>query len=546
MPNGNDVIFMTRSFWDEMSIPKSIVQNSYNKFLGHENCLIDSRAQAIDWLTQILSVLKEELIQWLKKTDSNQVIKDLYLILDKCFRFHMAQKEARKQLVVLNITHEDILNVFSENRNIALTVINSVNLWLENSLIFQHSIDNIPLDDSSNINVDLLIKLYLYGLVSKNISLLAMSKKFGVHELFYGISVNLQNNEPIEAIRYHPVIYFNPALTGNQDVFDVKVQDYKNVDTLPFGRGFQDLHQISFLMSLRTMSTFQAELLNNGKYAHVVIDKEHFLSLVTKYTSGIVDSKNFFDAFVLTKENVSSQLQKGDDIIWKMGVNKYRHEIRPFVCLENNMVAISYAALDQAKNLWLSYFANGGMIYSNYKDQLTEAIFDRNEELSKQLVKIIRNKLRCHYTASVDEIDVRYDRIFGTKEYDYGDYDLIFYTPETKELFLIEAKFFSDSLNNSGIINDYEKLFRENGYYTHCRNRCDLAMSEIDKLKEFLGVSEKITTHFLFISSKPLEIEFTDDDGIVSFPCLSIFDSYIKGDLISEDGSKTIRPTHIL
>ena len=226
MPNGNDVIFMTRSFWDEMSIPKSIVQNSYNKFLGHENCLIDSRAQAIDWLTQILSVLKEELIQWLKKTDSNQVIKDLYLILDKCFRFHMAQKEARKQLVVLNITHEDILNVFSENRNIALTVINSVNLWLENSLIFQHSIDNIPLDDSSNINVDLLIKLYLYGLVSKNISLLAMSKKFGVHELFYGISVNLQNNEPIEAIRYHPVIYFNPALTGNQDVFDVKVQDY--------------------------------------------------------------------------------------------------------------------------------------------------------------------------------------------------------------------------------------------------------------------------------------------------------------------------------
>ena len=186
-----------------------------------------------------------------------------------------------------------------------------------------------------------------------------------------------------------PVIYFNPALTGNQDVFDVKVQDYMNADTLPFGRGFQDLHQISFLMSLRTMSTFQVELLKDGQYAHVVIDKEHFLSLITEYTSGIVDSEKFFDAFVLTKENISSQLQKGDDIIWKMGVNKYRHEIRPFVCLENNMVAISYAALDQAKNLWLSYFANGGMVYSNHKDQLTEAIFDRNEELSKQLVSII-------------------------------------------------------------------------------------------------------------------------------------------------------------
>ena len=107
MTNDNDVIFMTRSFWDEMSIPKSTVQNNFNKFLGYENCLIDSRAEAIDWLTQILSVLKEEIIQWLQKTDSNQAIKDLYLILDKCYRFHMAQKEARKQLVVLNITHED-------------------------------------------------------------------------------------------------------------------------------------------------------------------------------------------------------------------------------------------------------------------------------------------------------------------------------------------------------------------------------------------------------------------------------------------------------
>ena len=71
----------------------------------------------------------------------------------------------------------------------------------------------------------------------------------------------------------------------------------------------------------------------------------------------------FFNAFVLTKDKVTSQLKGEETIIWMMGVNKYRHELRPFICLDNNTIAISYMALEQAKHIWLSYFANGGMIY---------------------------------------------------------------------------------------------------------------------------------------------------------------------------------------
>ena len=67
------------------------------------------------------------------------------------------------------------------------------------------------------------------------------------------------------------------------------------------------------------------------------------------------------------------------------------------------------------------------------------------------------------------------------------------------------------------MISDYEKLFRKDGYYDHCRARYDLVLREKEKMKAFLNVSdqEKITTHFLFVSSKPLEIEFQDNDGIV-------------------------------
>ena len=159
---------------------------------------------------------------------------------------------------------------------------------------------------------------------------------------------------------------------------------------------------------------------------------------------------------------------------------------------------------------------------------------------------ILRQKLNNHYKATFDEIDVRYDRIFGVKDFDYGDFDLVFYSQENNELFLIEAKFFSDSLNNSGTVSDYEKLFKEHGYYEHCRGRYDLVMAEPDKIKQFVGAEDSLQAHFLFVSSKPLEIEFQDDDGVVCFPCLSIFDDYIEGRLLPETGDNPVRPTHIL
>lgn len=78
----------------------------------------------------------------------------------------------------------------------------------------------------------------------------------------------------------------------------------------------------------------------------------------------------------------------------------------------------------------------------------------------------------------IDEKDVKYQRIFGDREIDYGDFDVIYYTEDTKELFLIEAKYFSDSLNSSGMVTDYKKLFEKDGYYDRCRRRYDLILSE--------------------------------------------------------------------
>ena len=50
----------------------------------------------------------------------------------------------------------------------------------------------------------------------------------------------------------------------------------------------------------------------------------------------------------------------------------------------------------------------------------------------------------------------------------------------------------------------------------------------------------------LFISSKPIEMELQDDDKVVTFLSLGIFEKYIKGNLISEDGNSVVRPVRTI
>lgn len=448
-------------------------------------------------------------------------------------------------MVEAGINSGEIIDVFSENRNMARNVIDSVNLWLENSLLFQDRLTDAYDKDAFELNQELCIRMYIYGAASQALSLIAMSKKFESTELFTGVFIKPDSDVAIEAEKYHPVIYFNSALAGNQNVLSDSNELAKADESL-FGKGFESTYNLPFIYAMRMLATFESEMLYDGKYAMTVIDKVNFIDGIKTYSGGLVNAESFYDTFVLTKDRIESQKMRKDEIVWVMNANKYRHELRPFLCLENDRVVISYCAIEQAKHLWVSIMLNGGMCYSNAKGDLTAAIEKRNEELSDKLVEKLRDKLRTHYKADFDEIDVRYNRIFGQKEIDYGDFDLVFYVKEINELFLIEAKFFSDSLNNSGVISDYEKMFKEHGYYEHCRGRYDLVLSEPEKMKAFVGVEGKVNAHFLFVSSKPLEIEFQDKDEIVTFPCLSNFDDYLDGKLLLETGDTPVRPVHTI
>lgn len=540
-----EYFFMTRSFWREIKVSEKKVKEIYANYLGNQELHISSREDSIKYLSDITSKIQVEMTNVLENTNPEETIKDLYKILDEVYRFYTCQKEARSRMVEAGVNNCEIIDVFSRNRNMAMNVIDSVNLWIENCLLFQDRISDEYDKKQFELNQELCIRMYIYGAASQALSLIAMSKKFKNTELFTGVTVRPDSDVAIEAEKNHPVIYFNSVLAGNQNTLSDS-NELAKADGSLFGIGFKSTYNLSFIYAMRMFSTFEADMLCDGKCAMTVINKNDFIDFINAYSNGLVNVDSFYDAFVLTKDRIESQKKQKDDIVWIMNANKYRHELRPFLYLENDRVVISYCAIEQAKHLWCSIYLNGGMCYSNAKDKLTAAIEKRNEELSNMLVEKLRGRLKAHYKADFDEIDIRYDRIFGHKEIDYGDFDIVFYAKEINELFLIEAKFFSDSLNNGGVISDYEKMFKKHGYYEHCRSRYDLVLSEPEKMKSFIGVEGTVNVHFLFVSSKPLEIELQDDDGIVTFLCLSIFDKYIEGKLLPEFGDTPIRPMHSL
>ena len=534
-------MFQTRPFWRCMRVPTSKLENRFEFFFGERNLEINDYEKAKNLLMNIVTTIQNEMVNRIQNANSYDIFMKLYYIFDEVHAFYLGEKEARAKLLELNINNSSVLSTFEENRNIVRNIIDACNIWIENCILYQHDIDTMSQarDRGFSMDIDLMIDMYLYGFASRGLSLLSLSQNVE-QQLFYGIKVTPKENSPAELLKEHPIIFFNTALVGNQSVLS-KVPLTADANDTAFGKGFVKEYGVEFLLFLAAMKGFQKDLLHGDEKALTVINKDYFISLVESYTKPRINGNRFYDSFVLSQAKIKNQLRKNENIVWRVGANKERLELRPFIGLEDGNVLISYGVLEQAIQLWVSYFANGGMCYSNVTDNLSKAMNERNQELSDILVTKIQEVLNKHYTPKFDDKDVKYQRIFGEREVDYGDFDVVYYTEETKELFLIEAKYFSDSLNSSGMVTDYKKLFEKGGYYDHCRRRYDLVLSEPENVKRFIGVQDEISVHLIFLSSKPIELEIQDTDGVVTFLSLGIFEKYIEGKLINEDDS-IVRP----
>ncbi len=539
-------LFEIRNFWDKMEIPYKNKKEIFEKFYGKSNLKINNADEAISYLRVVLDKLQAVMVSIITTGNSKRVIFELLKIQDKCFNHYCFEKEERREIIDRKVDSSHLQEIYGVNRNIALDLLYGINIWLENAVLLQQKLEEKYDVHIMNIDVELCLLVYVYGTVSRSLSFLTLSKNLNSTKLYYGLEITPQSNMPINVLRYHPVIYYNPLMAGNQNVFNMKTEDFRSLDNTEFGRGFANEYNISLLDSLRVLKTFQKNELEDGRIACMAYEKKFFIARVNEVVAKSGMGERFLAAFSIDKEKMVANCSNNDPIIWKGGVHKYRFELRPIVLMEDDTVCISYQAFEQTIQIWMSYYSNGGVAYSDIEDLFTEGEERRNRELSHELLKSIVQILKEKYPDYYCDTNVKYERIFGSKDIDYGDYDIVFFAKDKRELFLIESKYFSDSLNISGHINDFVKLIKKNGYYEHCRKRYDLVLENTYDIKRFIGVSGNINMHCLFIPSKPLEIEFQDDDKVVTFVPFGILEQYLDGKIVSEDGSEIIRPTILI
>lgn len=275
--------FSTRPLWKEINVSPRRVKDLYHKYLGVENRDITSRKEAIKFLSKITSRIQEEMTIDLRGNNPEKNIQDLYKILDEVYRLYRQQKEARSKMQEAGVNRGSAFEVFSENRNMARNIIDAVNLWIENSLLFQENLKKEYDKRSFNLNQELCIKMYIYGATSQALSLISMSQKFDSQALFTGVKIRPDEDYAIEPIKHHPIIHFNTALTGNQNIL-VDDDELKNADDSIIGEGFYSTYKMKFIYSFRLLSTFKEDMLLGGKYAMTIIDKKDFINTLREYS----------------------------------------------------------------------------------------------------------------------------------------------------------------------------------------------------------------------------------------------------------------------
>ncbi|MBO4808930.1 MAG: hypothetical protein J5537_07790 [Lachnospiraceae bacterium] len=337
-------LFEAIDFWRAMGISETITARRFGELLGGKECKYRDINKAMGYLSSVVDTIQEKMVADIEIQGSKIFAGEVYQILDKCYNYYIREKKTREKLVNKNVLCNEILEKYGHNRNIAMSIIAACNIWIENSILFQSKIDREIEEKLQDIDPVLMVDLYVYGAASTALSTLSLSKNIPGYALYYGVDINLKLSEPISLCRDHPIIYYNPLLAGNQHAFSIKGDDYKNANMSAFGKGFIEEYKIPFVESLRVLSSLQEYELNKGRFSCIQMSKEEFEKSIDYYKQDVIDCRDFWNTFVLTKEKIEKNRQNDEQIIWKMSVNKERHELRPIICFDDNTVFVSYPA----------------------------------------------------------------------------------------------------------------------------------------------------------------------------------------------------------
>ena len=108
-----------------------------------------------------MDIAQEKMVQNMQYMNPKELIAELYKVFDKCFHIYMQEKEVRQTLSKNNIIQEELVDVLAQNRNIATNIIEAINIWLENTVLFQENINKKYRCHKKNIDPSLFVDLYI-------------------------------------------------------------------------------------------------------------------------------------------------------------------------------------------------------------------------------------------------------------------------------------------------------------------------------------------------------------------------------------------------
>ena len=175
--NQSDSMITSRQFWISAGVDQLLV---FEEYLGNSAQKIENIENAINYIEPILSQLATELMAKIK-SNNDKPLNKLLQIYKKVYDYYLSDRKARTKIAKLN---SDYTNpVLEANRNIALTLFDGLDILIENHIALQNieekdayetfgQVKNDDLFDS-----DLLIKTYLYALLSRYTTILNICKK---------------------------------------------------------------------------------------------------------------------------------------------------------------------------------------------------------------------------------------------------------------------------------------------------------------------------------------------------------------------------------
>lgn len=206
------MIFMTRSIWLEMGISASDRKKKMKAVFGSTREILN-REKAIACLKAVVDESTNTLLGMIISNPGLEILFQLLDIYSGILERYLTEKKSRTKMVKENIREEELLDAVTYNRNIERNIIDACNIWIEN-YVLHHDASRISVSRQtrkSSINKDLLLELYVYGCASQGLTLLMLSKDLA-EGYFYGVSIDPEAEVPLNVLKKHPVIYFNPAV----------------------------------------------------------------------------------------------------------------------------------------------------------------------------------------------------------------------------------------------------------------------------------------------------------------------------------------------